>query len=113
MPSPLVFKIAQPDGTIEEVKGYCSKRKDSLAIHKLENEWFVIHKASGMNVNRLVPTDVKSYPKLMEFMDFMQANAAPEFARLDELPFNPTAGAKANAAPEMFRIREIAKTFNS
>lgn len=112
MPSPLVFKIAQPDGTVEEVKGYCSKRKDSLAIHKHDDQWFVIHKASGMNVNKIVPPTVKSYPKLMEFMDFMQANAAPELSALDELPFNPTAGARLSKRDEVFRIMDVAKKFN-
>jgi len=113
MPSPLTFKIFDQDiAGPREVAGYCSKRKDSLAIHKHDDKWFVVHKASGMHVNALVPQDVKSYPKLMSFMDFMEANAAPEFARLNELPFGPTAATRLNVMPELVRIRQVASDFN-
>ncbi len=114
MPSPLVFEIAQPDGSAEVVKGYCSKRKDSLAMHKThDGRWVVTHKATGMDISEAMPANLaNSYPQVLKWMDHVQANTAIELARLDELPFNPTASARANAAREIFRIRDVGRQYN-
>lgn len=113
MPSPLTFRIASPEGG-EEVKGYCNKRKDSLAMHKTDDgRWVVTHKASGMDITAAMPASLaNSYPQVLKWIDHVQSNAAPELARIDELPFNPTPEARANVKSEIFRIRDIGHQFN-
>lgn len=113
MPSPLTFKVALPEGPVE-VKGYCSKRKDSLAMYKSDDGyWHVTHKATGMDITPAMPASMaNSYPQCIKWMDHLQANAAAELSRLDELPFSPTATARANASQEIFRIRDVGRQYN-
>lgn len=113
MPSPITFRII--DGTEPaEVKGYCNKRKDSLAMHKADDGvWCVTHKATGMDVSQAMPASLaNSYPQVLKWIEHVQANAPAELARLDDLPFNPTPDARAAAASEIFRIRDIGRQFN-
>lgn len=114
MPSPLTFKILQADGPTE-VNGYCNKRKDSLAMHKTDDgRWVVTHKATGMDITAAMPASLaNSYPQVLKWIDHVQANAAPELARIDELPFNPTTEARMTVQREIFRIRDVGREYNS
>lgn len=106
MPSPLVFKIFG-EGQPQEVKGYCAKRKDSLAMFKDENgKWQVVHKATGNTVTSAISSSYNSYPKLIDLMSTIQERAGESLQILDRMDLGErvTSPEQVNAAKELRRI---------
>ena len=110
MPSPLTFKIFN-HGSSQEVKGYCNKRKDSLAMHKTDDgKWDVIHKASGNSVTSAISAAVTGYPKTLALIAHVQENALESLQILDrmtigEMPTSPEQKAAAR------HIQQVIQSF--
>ena len=103
MPSPLEFKIF--DNGPKVVKGYCNKRKDSLAMHKNDDgTWNVIHKASGNSVSSAISGAVTGYPKTLALMAHVQESAGESLQILDRMSLG-----EAVVSPEQINAAKIVR----